>query len=454
MSVSGHIVAMTVGGAVVKKAYYNSKLVFEIIDPPTNLYFVSSATFTINAGSAAWDGKVEYSTDAKTWKTWDGTTITAAKDSSDKKYKLYFRGTQNTYIYRTFSFTGNSTYTVEGSLMSLLDYQTVAAGDEPEMAATCFSGLFYNQTKLTEFNADLTATVVPEEGYYHMFYGCTGLTKAPTIYAETVGKAGMREMFYGCTSMVYMQNEMYITEVADYGCYMAFYNCTALVHLPTFANSMDLSGGCAMDSMFMYCSSAVNSGDIYISLKKTGTACCRYMYKSCSSLQDGAHITCTSSVSMYCFTEMYMLCTGLTDGGSITLAKQTCGMYAFQKMYANCTALLHLPQFSGYNLQSMDVAKCMFEGCNSCKEVWSFASLGPGVASFVTNSSGRPGVDYMWDNSAVYFSREQSTTLCNEYQFTTVSMVSSTPNIFLKTLYAFGPNEKAYTNATVITLNG
>ena len=122
---------------------------------PPYLSFIGNEDFTLKTYNTTknWNGTLEYSTDASTWNTWDGTEIFSAGS------KLYLRGTGNTVItgYSTdfkFVFTGTDTLKIacKGNIENLLDYATVSAGEHPTMADSC--------------HAD-------------MFSGCTGLTTAP-----------------------------------------------------------------------------------------------------------------------------------------------------------------------------------------------------------------------------------------------------------------------------------
>ena len=65
---------------------------YEVIPP--YLSFIGNEDFTLktNNNIKNWDGTLEYSTDATTWSTWDGTKISSSGN------KLYLRGTGNTKI--------------------------------------------------------------------------------------------------------------------------------------------------------------------------------------------------------------------------------------------------------------------------------------------------------------------------------------------------------------------
>ena len=71
----------------------------QAVQPKPYLTFSSPSSFTLAVKDTTkhWDGTLEYSTDASTWSTWDGTTILSSATSGSKDV-LYLRGTGNTVI--------------------------------------------------------------------------------------------------------------------------------------------------------------------------------------------------------------------------------------------------------------------------------------------------------------------------------------------------------------------
>ena len=457
-SISGHPVAMTVGGAVVTKAYFNGQLVFEKSTLDTTgcyLYFKSSATFTVSM-TKNWDGTMQYSTNGTGWKDWDGTAVTAVKDTSDKKYKVYFRGKENTTINSSFVYTGNLSCSVEGKIMSLLDYETVAMDEEPEMGENCFCGLFYSlEDKLTSCGFDLPATVIPANGYAGMFGSCTSLEVAPTIYAEVVGQGGLRGMFSDCAGLTTVQDKFYFTEVGANGCYYMFSRCTSLENLPTFANTIK-AGEESFLGMFKNCSSMTNTKTFPLNLKALGKMCCYDMFAYCTSLVYAADINCSVALVQNAFNSMYEHCTALTDAGSISWNNKSAGYQSFYAMYMYCTSLEHLPGLTKYEMNGDNMCNNMFLGCTALKEVWSFASLGKTVSS-ISISSGLSTAcfSYMYCDSGVKFSTSKTSECLYKYQAVTAS-VSNGDSVMVGLDSSFKTIATAtvYTNATVITLNG
>ena len=217
------------------------------------LTFSSPEPFSIAVSKPGWDGTMEYFTDATSWTTWAGESISATEKNG--KYSLYLRGTGNTVVTglngSVWSLTG-SNISCTGNIETLLDYITVAAGGHPTMANSCyynmFSGctsliqapvlpatalanscygiMFFSCTSLIQAPA-LPATTLANSCYNSMFYGCTALTQAPALPATTLANNCYQRMFYGCTSLT-QAPELPATTLAD-GCYYnMFYDCTNL----------------------------------------------------------------------------------------------------------------------------------------------------------------------------------------------------------------------------------
>ena len=165
------------------------------------LMFSSPNPFSISVATQGWDGKLYYSTDTAAWAEWTGTEVNAAEEGDT--YALYFRGTGNTKITGGTSdkWTLNgSSISCTGNIESLLDYETVTAGQHPAMAEKCYSNMFYGCTSLTTAPS-LPATTLANYCYSNMFNGCTSLTTAPSLPATTLARYCYRNMFNDCTSI-------------------------------------------------------------------------------------------------------------------------------------------------------------------------------------------------------------------------------------------------------------
>ena len=142
------------------------------------LTFSSPNPFSISVATPGWNGKLYYSTDTKTWAEWTGNEVNATE--ADGIYALYFRGTENTKITGGFSnewTLSGSSISCTGNIESLLDYETVAAGQHSAMAGYCYSSMFDGCTSLTTAPS-LPATTLATRCYFSMFNGCTSIKLA------------------------------------------------------------------------------------------------------------------------------------------------------------------------------------------------------------------------------------------------------------------------------------
>ena len=214
----------------------------------------NSFTLAVNDATKHWDSILEYSTDASTWSTWDGTTaLSSATSGSDNV--LYLRGTGNTVITGNSSkykwvLTGGNVACI-GNIENLLDYATVKSGVHPTMADYCYANIFFGCTNLTTAPA-LPATTLASNCYRSMFNGCTNLTTAPALPATTLASNCYQYMFYKCTSLTQIP-ALPATTLAD-SCYQyMFFNCTSLTQIPALP-ATTLADNCYA-SMFFNCTS-------------------------------------------------------------------------------------------------------------------------------------------------------------------------------------------------------
>ena len=177
----------------------------QAVQPKPYLTFSSPSSFTLAVKDTTkhWDGTLEYSTDASTWSTWDGTT-TLSSATSGSKDVLYLRGTGNTVITGSNSnykwvLTGSDIKCI-GNIENLLDYATVESGNHPTMASNCYKYMFQGCTSLIQAPA-LPATTLAGSCYYKLFQGCTSLTQAPSLPATILATYCYSYMFYGCTGL-------------------------------------------------------------------------------------------------------------------------------------------------------------------------------------------------------------------------------------------------------------
>ena len=212
------------------------------VAPSSNAYltFSSDAPFTLGCVDdgdwrrPAWDGILEYSTDAETWTQWNG----SAAISSGADNEIHLRGTRNTSFapldeaegyspwFTNFDIQGTSGVACSGNIETLLDYATVERGEHPEMGKCCFDDLFNGCTSLITA-PELPATTLSIGCYGSMFMNCTSLTTAPQLPATTLAEGCYSYMFFGCTSLT-TALQLPATTLADYCYEYMFGGCTSI----------------------------------------------------------------------------------------------------------------------------------------------------------------------------------------------------------------------------------
>ena len=315
----------------------------------------NSFTLAVNDTTKHWDGTLQYSTDASTWSTWDGTT-TLSSTTNGSSNVLYLRGIGNTVITGNSTdykwvFTGSSIKCI-GNIENLLDYATVASGNHPMMAEYCYRALFYNCTSLARAPA-LPATTLAEHCYGEMFQGCTGLTKAPALPATTLADYCYYNMFRDCTALT-QAPVLPATTLAKY-CYMSmFYGCTSLTQVPELP-ATTLAQSC-YHFMFAYCTSLA----IAPALPATTLAdwCYKHMFVGCTALTQAPELPATT-LAEYCYYYMFNRCTSLTKAPE--LPATTLANYCYGGMFNRCTSLTKAPSMLPATTLAKECYGFMFE---------------------------------------------------------------------------------------------
>lgn len=264
------------------------------------LTFSSPNSFTLAVGDATkhWDGTLEYSTDASTWSTWDGTTtLSSATSGSDNV--LYLRGTGNTKIsgydedteeYIPWKINGTDVR-CDGNIETLLDYATVEAGEHPMMAEECFGGLFMGCTALIT-PPELPAATLTDFCYECIFQDCTSLTQSPALPATTLAHACYYSMFKDCTSLA-QAPALPATTLANFCYKRMFSGCTSLTQAPA------------------------------LPVTTLANECYSYMFERCTSLTQAPILPATTLMTS-CYEGMLSGCTSLklssTQTGEYTVA--------------------------------------------------------------------------------------------------------------------------------------
>ena len=251
------------------------------------LTFTGTDSFSIKTNNNAknWNGTLQYSTDANTWTTWDGTQI-----SSDNNV-LYLRGTGNTEIagYGSICWviTTQGTVACSGDIRTLLNYADPASSS---MGAYCFSNMFKIWTSLTAA-PELPATILAGNCYSDMFAGCTSLTTAPELPATTLASNCYQSMFNGCANLT-TAPELPATILAE-NCYRNMFNgCTSLTTAPELW-ATTLESYC-YNNMFGGCTSLTTPSELPAT--DLMNSCYRSMFQGCTGIKLSTEQTAEYSV--------------------------------------------------------------------------------------------------------------------------------------------------------------
>ena len=249
----------------------------------------AGAQVTYNANS---DRPVQYSTDGTTWTDYsEAITLTNIGD------KVSFRGNNAAYNTMGVKFQCSADCYIYGNVMSLVSPSGYATATTLS-GSDNFSYLFLNNTHIKNHSSKdlvLPATTLANSCYYHMFNGCSGLTRAPELPATTLAGSCYSNMFKGCTSLV-SAPELPATTLANF-CYSSmFYGCTGLTSAPELP-ATTLTEECYR-SMFQGCTYLTSAPE----LPATALTdyCYAYMFSGCYNLSTvTCYATTTTSNATY-----------------------------------------------------------------------------------------------------------------------------------------------------------
>ena len=201
--------------------------------------------------------------------------------------KIYLWGDNAVYggadgaTYLNTTITSSAAHYVYGDIRSLL-----TKGDNTRITSIsswAFSGLFQGNTGLRSHPSQVLTMGTQAVGDYafnNMFFGCTGLVRAPELPATTLGEECYGGMFSECTSL--KEAPELPAENLSAACYSAMFSvCTSLVTAPALP-ATTLAEGC-YGNMFDACTSLVNAPVLPASHLPEG--CYSYMFRDCSSLK-------------------------------------------------------------------------------------------------------------------------------------------------------------------------
>ena len=283
-----------------------------------------SGTISLVIGSAVTTSditSISYSTDGNSWTTLnnvDDTTITASVNVSSGD-TVYWKGVGTRTAIAAPSrsggrnnatiFSSDANFDVEGNAMSML-FDDNFEGEEFDSGSTYnLSGLFCSATTLVNASGmTLPATTVYENGYNDMFYGCRGLTSAPSVLpATTIGASSYKRIFSGCTSLVTAPQISATTFNGDQNCDSMFYGCTSLTTAPSVLPATTLAANCYR-YMFQNCTSLTSAPALPATTLADG--CYQYMFYSCTSLTTAPYLPATR-LAYNCYQYMFYNCSSL-----------------------------------------------------------------------------------------------------------------------------------------------
>ena len=182
-------------------------------------------------GTFSFSNAMSYSIDSgTTWTTLEGGTNTPTIQSGET---VMWKGNSRPYQgggIGTFSSTG--AYDVEGNAMSLLFSDNFEGETSLVGKDYAFYTLFQSNRIVNAENLILPATALSLSCYDGMFYGCSGLTTAPSLLATTLANSCYRSMFEDCTSLTTVPSVLPATTLATH-CYSSMFDgCTSLTTAP------------------------------------------------------------------------------------------------------------------------------------------------------------------------------------------------------------------------------
>ena len=246
---------------------------------------------------------------------------------------------------------GNSEVKVActGDIRTLVDYESYSTADT---SRAFFPYLFSGCTSLTSA-PELPAETLAVSCYIGMFSGCTSLTSAPSLPAETLTEGCYTRMFSGCTSL------------------------TSAPSLP----AKTLAVGC-YNGMFSGCTSLTSAPELPAETLAEG--CYYYMFSGCTSLTSAPALPAGILVKD-CYAGMFEGCTSLTSVPA--LPAETLAVRCYYHIFSGCTKL------SSVTMLATDISatSCLQSWLDSVSETGTFTKAAAmDVSKFSRGHSGIP----------------------------------------------------------------
>ena len=361
---------------------------------PLTLEAIADGTITVSNPKSG----MQYSVNggAKTAVTTDPISV-SAKDvvafyGDGTNIKTYF-GTNGTQI------QCSADCYIYGNIMSLVDEDGFAT-NTTQMGPNTFTNLFKNNIHIKNHNDKelvLPATTLTYNCYRWMFYGCTGLTKAPELPAKTLTYCCYYGMFYGCTNLNYVKclatdisadgcTDSWLKGVATTGTFAMISNTAWTTGVSGIPSGWTVKG---LDYLLPLTLEAIADGEITVSNPKSGM---QYSVNGGAKTAvttdpisvsandvvafygNGKEITMYDDTQIQCSADCYIYgnIMSLVDEDGFATNKTLTGEYAFFKLFNMNT---HLKSHSDKELvlPATTLTKgCyynMFCGCTSLKKV-------------------------------------------------------------------------------------
>ena len=374
----------TATGEVTIKAVGTTTIKATVSDSEAYTYETKSASYTLEVKNPVTipltleftaAGKITFINKPATLKySFDGgeTKTDASEDSitvsAGGKVSLFAETTGSTEP-KPFKISCDADCYVYGNVMSLV---TLTSSGEwnpnaRELAsAYVFYMLFYvNGNKIKNHpsnNLVLPATTLTQSCYSWMFYGCTGLTRAPALPATTLVRFCYNSMFQKCTGLT-SAPDLPATTLAN-NCYSdMFSGCTGLKSAPALLPATTLAVNC-YNNMFKGCASLKSAP----ALPATTLAeyCYSAMFYGCTGLKSAPALLPATTLVGGCYNAMFKECASLTSAPA--LPATTLEVNCYSAMFEGCASLTKAPDLPATTLAELCYRQ-MFSGCAALKEI-------------------------------------------------------------------------------------
>lgn len=204
----------------------------------------------------------------------------------------------NSYVYFAFSGTSGGLVEAHGDINSMLNYST-------ECYDYCFYSLFKNCSGLTRAPY-LSAEKIGRYSYSNMFYRCINLTTAPKLLATVLAEGSYLQMFRNCHSLT-VAPELPATVLGE-SCYYEMFadaNLTVAPELP----ATTLFNAC-YEGMFAGCVNLTTAPELPATVLAEN--CYNEMFGSCISLTTAPELPATKLIKG-CYNYMFAWCENISN---------------------------------------------------------------------------------------------------------------------------------------------